>query len=435
MMAVDMSLHVIRASSPPGLAVPRHPARLGRLGAVAAVSLLVAGALGALAPATLAQSADAEASPSLDPVLMAEALRILGDHYVDEDALTTPDLTAGAIRGMLEALGDEGHTEYLTAEEYAAEQDALEGRVLGIGVVLDQRSRAPLVISVIDGSPADRVGLRAGDVISSVDDVEASRLPLDDLVSLVRGAAGSRVRLGVERPGEPERLEFDIIRDNVDIEPASWARVPGSDVAVVRVVQFSQAAGGRVRETIEAALADGAGGIVLDLRGNPGGLVDEALDVASAFLDGGVGYQEAGRDATTRDVLIPEGRVIAADIPVNVLVDYATASSAEILAAALRDNGRAAIVGEPTYGTGTVLNTFSLSDGSALKVGVRSWLTPNGATVFRVGLPPDHEVTPAPGVALLRPADLASMTTDAFSASSDLALRRAVALLEPLAAG
>ena len=115
---------------------------------------------------------------------------------------------------------------------------------------------------------------------------------------------------------------------------------------------------------------------MLDLRGNPGGLVDEALDVASAFLDGGVGYQEAGRDATARDVLIPEGRVIAADIPVNVLVDYATASSAEILAAALRDNGRAAIVGEPTYGTGTVLNTFGLSDGSALKVGVRSWLTP-----------------------------------------------------------
>jgi carboxyl-terminal processing protease len=173
---------------------------------------------------------------------------------------------------------------------------------------------------------------------------------------------------------------------------------------------------------------------VLDLRGNPGGLVDEALVVASAFLDGGVAYQESGRDDTVRDVPIPDGRVIAPDVPVNVLVDYATASSAEILAAALRDNGRAAIVGERTYGTGTVLNTFDLSDGSALKVGVRSWLTPAGEAVVRVGVAPDHEVTTAPGTALLRPADLTTMTAEGFNTSDDLALRRAVGLLEPLAA-
>ncbi len=332
---------------------------------------------------------------------------------------------------MVEALGDEGHTEYLTPDEYAATQDALEGRVIGIGVVLDQRSRLPLVISVIDGSPADRAGLRAGDVISSVDDMETARLPLDALAELVRGQAGTTVRIGVERPGESEPLEFPIVREDVRIAPASWAAVPGSEVAVVRIVQFSVATGHRTREAIEAAIDSGARGIVLDLRGNPGGLVDEALDVVAAFLDGGVAYQEQGREGPPRDVAIPEDRTIAPDIPLIVLVDYATASSAEILAAALRDNGRAVIVGEQTYGTGTVLNTFDLADGSALRVGVLSWLTSQGVPVFRVGIAPDHEVESAPGAAVLRPADLALMTPAEFSSSDDLALRRAVGLLAP----
>jgi carboxyl-terminal processing protease len=434
MMTGDMKAPDAIAGTPPPAPSRRPPgSSLVRVGAAAL--LVVVSSLGALGVAPGIRAADAEPSPSLDPALMAEALRILGEHYVDTDALTTENLTAGAIRGMVEALGDEGHTEYLTAEEYAAEQDALDGRVMGIGVVLDQRSRSPVVISVIDGSPADRAGLRAGDVISSVDEVETSRLSLDDLAEMVRGAAGSRVRLGIERPGEADMLAFDVVREDVTIEPASWARVPGSEVAVVRIVQFSQGAGERTREAIAAALAAGAGALVLDLRGNPGGLVDEALVVASAFLDGAVGYQEAGRDGSAHEVRIPAGRVIDPDVPVDVLVDYATASSAEILAAALRDNDRAAIVGEQTYGTGTVLNTFDLSDGSALKVGVRSWLTPDGEAVFREGIRPDHEVAAIPGEALLRPSDLQAMTVEAFRASGDVALRRAVGLLEPLAAG
>ena len=221
------------------------------------------------------------------------------------------------------------------------------------------------------------------------------------------------------------------MREDVQIAPASWARVPGSDVAVVRIVQFSVATGHRTREAIEAAIESGATGIVLDLRGNPGGLVDEALDVASAFLDGGVAYQEQGRVSPARDVAIPTGRTIAPDIPLIVLVDYATASSAEILAAALRDNGRAAVVGEQTYGTGTVLNTFDLSDGSALRVGILWWLTSQGEQVFRVGIAPDHEVDAVPGAVLLRPADMAVMTPAEFTGSEDLPLRRAVSLLAP----
>jgi carboxyl-terminal processing protease len=301
--------------------------------------------------------------------------------------------------------------------------------------VLDQRSSAPLVIAVLDGSPADRSGLRAGDIVASIDGVETSRLPMATLGELVRGPVGSSVRLGIERPGEDERLDVRIVREEVQVEPASWASIPGTAVAVVRIVQFSLDAGERTRRAVEAAIEAGAGGLVLDLRGNPGGLVDEAIEVAAAFLDGGVAYQEQGREGPPRAVPIPAGRAIAADIPLIVLVDYATASSAEILAAALRDNGRAAIVGQQTFGTGTVLNTFDLSDGSALKVGVLTWLTPNGEAVFGTGIQPDHEVESAPGAPALRPADLVTMTEEGFSDSEDLPLRRAVGLLEPLASG
>jgi carboxyl-terminal processing protease len=404
--------------------------RCARTGLALLAPLLLAAAL-----AVPAQAQDtAEDQPTLDQELVSEVLGIIGERFVDQAALSTENLTEGALRGILEALGDEGHTAYLSPSEYAAEQDALAGRVLGIGVVLDQRAQAPVIISVIDGSPADRAGLRAGDVIRHVDGLDASRLDLDEIADLVRGAAGSTVSLGVVRPGEQEAFDIDVVREAVTIEPAHWARVPGSDLAVVRIVQFSSGAGAASRAAIQAALDDGAAGIVLDLRGNPGGLVDEALAAAAAFVDGGVAYQEMDREGAVREVRVPSDRVLSADVPLIILVDYATASSAEILAVALRDNARATIVGESTYGTGTVLNTFDLSDGSALKVGVRRWLSPTGESAFDVGVRPDHEVESVPGGEMLHPSDLERMTPADFAASDDRSLHRAVALLEPLLA-
>jgi carboxyl-terminal processing protease len=406
--------------------------RSASLALLASLVVLAAGPRGVVAQVEPSPDPSAD-RPQLDAALIDEALDILGDRFVHEEALDTETLTRGAIRGMLEALGDEGHTEYLTPEEQAAAQEALEGRVLGIGVVLDQRAAAPLVISVIDDSPADRAGVRAGDVIVAVDGASTTRLPSDVFAALVRGDAGSHVAIDVERPGVSEPLAFDIVRDDVAIEPASWALVPGSSVAVVRIVQFSADSGDRTRDAIQSALDAGASGLVLDLRGNPGGLVGEALEVIAAFLDGGVAYREQGRDGPPRDIEVPRERVIAEQVPVIVLVDYATASSAEIVAAALRDNGRAAIVGETTFGTGTVVHTFDLSDGSALKVGVLTWSTPRGEPVFGVGIRPDHEVEAEPGTAGLRPRDIERLRPGELARSADLPMRRAIGLLEPLA--
>ena len=149
---------------------------------------------------------------------------------------------------------------------------------------------------------------------------------------------------------------------------------------------------------------------MLDLRGNPGGFVNEAIDVAGLFLDDGVAYLEQGRDGERTEVTIDQHDVMVPELPLVVLVDYGTASSAEILAATLHDNDRATVLGEQTFGTGTVLNTFDLSDGSALRIGVLKWLTPDGQDVFRVGLTPDEVVRLAPGELAVGPGDLLGMT-------------------------
>ena len=393
-------------------------------------SRLVLVALATVSLAVPAVAADDTDPPTLDEALIAEALELLQERYVDDDVLTTENLSVGAIRGIVEALGDDGHTEYLTEEEYKIEQEILEGRVAGIGVVLDHRSSAPLVISVVDGSPADRAGVQAGDIIASVDGIETARLPIGELGDLVRGEPGTLVRLGIERPGDTELLDLGIMRADVEVDPVSWAMAPGSDVAVVRIVQFSVGSGYQVREAVEQALAEGATGFVLDLRGNPGGLVNETLNAMGVFLDEGVAFLERARDEEPKAVRVDPDRALDTEVPVVTLVDYGTASAGEILAAGLRDNDRATIVGEQTFGTGTILNTVRLSDQSALRLGVREWLTPSGEGVFRVGVTPDEEVSMPLGRTRLSPPDLLTLTPVEFENSDDVPLRHAVRLAE-----
>lgn len=399
---------------------PRRVARLG-----VALCLVVAASL-AMLPAWAAAADEQTSGAEPDLALLEEAIGIIQERFVDPEVISAENLTSGAIRGMVEALGDDGHTVYLTAAQLQAERDALQGRVTGIGVIIDQRSGTPRVIAVVDGSPADRVGLQPGDLIVAVDGNDVSRIPVADVADLVRGSADTQVRLVIERPGVPEAVEYSIVRRSVAVEPASWAFIPASDIAVVRIVQFSAQAGQEARQAVEAVVDLGASGIVLDLRGNPGGIVSEALDVAGLFVSDGVAYLEQGRDGMPIPVAVGAGSVLAPDLPLVVLVDYGTASSAEILAAALRDNGRARIVGEQTFGTGTVLNTFGLSDGSALRIGVSKWLTPNGADVFRVGVQPDDVVELPTGVLALDPGDLVGMTAPELEQSGDLPLLRAL---------
>ncbi len=401
----------------------------------AGLLLLCLGAGGGVA-ATLAMPAAMGAAPSPAPTvddlpagfeIWEEAYAIVRDHYVDPEAASDGALVQGAIRGMVDALGDTGHTLYLTKEEVTAEQDALDGTIVGIGVSVDGRSGSHTIISVIDGSPADRAGLRTGEAIVAVDGARVDRATTDELIRRVRGEPGTALDLRIR--GRDGRVrDVTLVRDHITLPAVSWALAPGTRVAVIRLVQFSSGAGRDVERAARGALAAGAQAVVLDLRGNPGGLLDEAVRVAGTFLEDGVVYRWRDRQGRgdTQEV---RGDATIPDLPMVVLVDYGSASSAEIVAAALRDNDRARVVGETTYGTGTVLNVFPLSDGSAIRLGVQHWRTPDDQDVFQTGVEPDIRVAlPVDGVTV-EPSELEDMTAGEFARAGDRQLRRAIRML------
>jgi carboxyl-terminal processing protease len=360
--------------------------------------------------------------------LFWEALGLVRERYVDRADIPDTDLTYGAIRGMVDALGDAGHSVFLTPEQLAAEKESLQGRVSGIGAILGERGGRPIIVSVISGAPADRAGLRPGDLILAVDGRSIDRLRTDEVVELVRGRAGTEVMLSIQHRGEAEVIDVTLVREVIDVPSVSWSTVPGTTIADIRLVSFSEGAGEALHEALQAALDAGAQQIVLDLRSNPGGLVNEAVAVASDFLARGVVYQRQDAAGQTAPVEVSGGG-IAAEVPLVVIVDEGTASSAEIVAGAIQDNGRGRVIGKRTFGTGTVLNTFELSDGSAVRLGVEHWLTPDGRLIFDSGIEPDEVVElPTDGLTL-EPREVEGMTPEDLAAATDTQLLRAIEIL------
>lgn len=391
-------------------------------------------------PATVIPTEPPTSAATLPPEAPADfglfwqALQLVKEHYVDKDALADQDLTYGAIRGMVDALGDTGHSVFLTPEDLAAEREALEGRLTGIGAFLGERAGRPVIISVISGGPAARAGLRAGDIIEAVDGRSTERLRPEQIADQVRGEAGTQVTLTVLHRGSAEAVEVTVTRERFEVPAATWTIVPGTRVADIRLIQFSARAEEAVTDALRQAIDEGAQGTVLDLRGNPGGLVDEAVGIASQFLREGVVYRRQDASGDTAPVDVRAGG-IAYDIPLVVLVDQGSASSAEILAGAIQGNDRGPIIGTQTFGTGTVLNTFELSDGSAVRVGVERWLTPDGELIFEQGITPDEVVELDPEAVPLEPPEIQTLTPEQVAASSDAQLLRALEILAGASAG
>ena len=356
------------------------------------------------------------------------ALKLTQDNFVDTSKLTDQNLTWGAIRGMVDALGDTGHSIFLTPDQLKAEQDSLQGKLTGIGVIVDSRSGVPIVVSVIDGSPAAAGGIRPGDTIVAVDGQPVERMSVDQVVSAIRGPAGTTVTLTVRHAGETTTTDIALVRQEIKVPAVTWTMVPGTQIADIHVIQFSAGSGEAAKAAIQAARDAGATKIVMDMRGNPGGFVNEAVDLASQFIGDGVVYEEKDRSGTIKPVNGKPGG-IAADLPVAVVVDFGTASSSEIFAGAIQGNNRGKVVGVQTFGTGTVLGTFNLPDGSAIRLGIIEWLTPKGETMFNKGITPDVEVQLPTGGAILEPGQLKTMTADQFAASTDTQLEKAVQLL------
>ncbi len=356
--------------------------------------------------------------------LLDQAYALLRANYVDPAGLDTATLVHGAIRGLMDAVNDPGHTGYLTPQEVAARDASLSGTFVGIGAVLDIRNNAPTVVRVLPNSPAQAAGLRAGEVILRVDGNAVAGQTIEQVVVKVRGPAGTPVTLILQDLDGSER-SLTIVRAKINLPLVSWALAPGSHDAVVRLESFSTGAAKAMIDAIKAARAAGAAGIVLDLRANPGGYVNEAIEVASQFLASGVVYISQDRSGKQVPHEVAGGGV-ATDIPLVVLVNGQTASSAEIVTGAIKDAGRATIVGETTYGTGTVVGTYPLADGSAVTIGTERWLTPKGHAIWREGLTPDETVALAQGVNFLVPDDFATLGGGGIAGSSDTQLQAAL---------
>jgi carboxyl-terminal processing protease len=265
-----------------------------------------------------------------------------------------------------------------------------------------EETQGEIVVSApIQGSPAERAGIRPDDVILAVDGKSVRGDDISEVVEKVKGPEGSTVRLTVSREGE--RREYDLRRAQISSPVASWAMIPDSDVAAVLLSSFSDDSAGELEDAFEEARAAGARRFVLDLRNNPGGKLDQAVQMAGYFLEpGSVVYIR--KDASgEREEITVEGDPESTDAPLAVLVDGGSASSAEILAGALRDDGRATVIGERTFGTGTVLSEFVLRDGSSILLGVAEWLTPDGDFIRETGIEPDVKVSLEEGTAPLTP--------------------------------
>ncbi len=366
-------------------------------------ALVLATALGAYAYGRSQSPAGLEERDRESLALYAEALDTVRDDYVDQEAVDPKKQTYGAIEGMLDSLGDEGHTRFLTPEEREQNREGLSGTYEGIGIEVEPRDDKIVVVAPIEGSPADRAGVRAGDVVVAVNGKSARGEEMSEIIEEIKGPEGTDVRLTILRD-EEERV-FDLERAQIERPVASWTLIPESNVAHVRLASFSDNSAEKLAQAFEEARAAGARSFVLDLRNNAGGRLDQAVEMAGDFLEpGSVVYLREGASGGREEIEV-EGGAEPMDAPMAVLVNEGTASSSEILAGALRDNDRATVIGETTFGTGTVLSEFILRDGSAILLGVAEWLTPDGDFIRETGIEPDVEVTLSEGAKPLTPGE------------------------------
>jgi carboxyl-terminal processing protease len=354
--------------------------------------------------------------------LYAEALDTVRDNYVDQKDIDPKKETYGAIEGMLDSLGDDGHTRFLTPEERKQNDRSLSGTYVGIGVQLEEKNDEVVVAAPIDGSPAEEAGISTDDVLLAVDGESIRGDEVSEVVEKVKGQEGTSVELTVRHEGE--RRTYDLKRAEIDSPVASWTLIPGTDVGLVLLSSFSDDSAQELQNAFEEAQAAGAKRFILDLRNNPGGRIEQAVEMAGYFLESeSVVYIR--KDASDeREEITVEGDPGSTDAPLAVLVDGGSASSAEILAGALRDNDRALVVGETTFGTGTVLSEFVLRDGSSILLGVAEWLTPNGDFIRNTGITPDVRVPLGEGTEPLTPDDASDLSREEIL-DRDAQLRKA----------
>ncbi len=314
------------------------------------------------------------------------------EHYLNRKDLDYQKMVYGAIRGMVESL-DDPYTTFFEPQAKEEFEEEISGRFDGIGIEIGIRNEALTVISPLDGSPAQKAGLKSGDKIVEIDGVSTSGLSLDGAVKKIRGPKGSKVTLMIYRNSPGESKEIEINRETINIPSVTLNKID-DDIVQIKVHNFYMPTSFEFKKAVLETVISGRKNIILDLRNNPGGYFDLAIELAGWFLNSGdvVVKQDDGNGMFICDNCKASGLGLLKNYKVVILINEGTASASEILAGALRDNKGVKLIGVQTFGKGVVQEVFSLQGNSSIKVTTSKWLTPNGYDIGSVGLKPDIEI-------------------------------------------
>ena len=395
-----------------------------------AILLLAAGLVG---PA--AAQEDEDISPYKEMKTLARAVELIRQDYVDEDKTEYEELIYSALRGMLEEL--DPHSDFMDPKDFKGMQEDTRSEFGGLGVVVTRKDDRLTIVAPMEGTPGFRAGLLPDDILLEIDGQSAERMSLRDAVDKLRGEPGTAVKLAVAREGEGEPIEVEIEREVIKVPSVRGAKIlegDGPRIGYVRVTQFSEPTGKEFSRALADLEKQGIDALVLDLRFNPGGLLGSAVEVAGEFLPGGalVAYTEGRSASAARRYTAPGKGGKPRAYPVAVLVNGSSASGAEIVAGALKDSGRALLVGETTFGKGSVQSVVSLPDGSAVRLTTAHYFTPGKKPIHEKGVAP-HVSAPMSSedearlLALRRQEDLPDGTVrDKIDPVEDVSLQRAV---------
>ena len=333
--------------------------------------------------------------------------------YVDKP-VPEKQLFYGAIMGLLASLGDP-YSLFMEPEVSQEFQQELKGSFEGIGAEIAVKNNQLVIVSPLVESPAEKAGLKAGDKILYIDDLDTAGLNVNEAVEKIRGPKGTPVTLTIWRDNEPKERKITITRDTIKIISASWKMEEknGKKIAVIELSHFNEDTNSRLIKAINEILTSEAKGIILDLRGNPGGYIDQAIEVTSHWLTAGKTVVSEQFADDKKQQHLANGQAELKSYQTIVLINGGSASASEIVAGALQDHKIATVVGEQSFGKGSVQSLEDYADGSAVKLTVARWLTPNGTTIDKQGITPDVKV---------------ELTEDDFNNSKDPQLEKAMEL-------
>lgn len=365
------------------------------------LTLSVGGLLGLLLAALVLETASAwgflpnrDLNRATDYV--KDVIDTVNKNYVGADEASYEQLAREAIHGVVGSL--DPHSEFLEAEEFRRLEDDLDGEFGGIGVQVEMREGQMIVIAPIAGTPGERAGILRGDVIESVDGYSLKNgVPMDEAIERLRGKPNTSVRVGIFRSRLEKHVDLTLVREIIKVESVSEVKVLSGNLGYIQLVHFSSETGKAFKTALRKLVEAGVKGIVLDMRNNPGGLLDAAVDVAEPFFDGGelVVYTQ-GRDPEQREDFRAGRLGLRVKLPVAVLINAGSASAAEVVTGALKDTRRAVVVGERSFGKGSVQTIFQLRNGEGMRLTTALYYTPSGVSIHKRGIEPHVEVIMTP---------------------------------------